>query len=67
VTQATVNGEVRELPTGTTLDAVVRGLTARSSGVAAAVNGAVVPRGQWASTALDDGDEVEVLTAAQGG
>jgi sulfur carrier protein len=35
--------------------------------VAAAVNGAVVPRAAWASTALAADDEVEVLTAVQGG
>ena len=37
------------------------------SGVAAAVNEAVVPRSQWRGTLLGDGDRVEVLTAVQGG
>jgi sulfur carrier protein len=36
-------------------------------GVAAAVNGDVVPRGSWAVTLLRDGDQVEVVTAVQGG
>ena len=67
MTHATLNGEARELPIGTTLEAVVRLLTARPSGVAAAVNGSVIPRRQWAATPVDDGDEVEILTAAQGG
>ncbi|EFL26836.1 MULTISPECIES: sulfur carrier protein ThiS [Streptomyces] len=63
----TVNGEPRELPDGTTLDGVVATLTRAPSGVAAAVNETVVPRGQWPATPLGDGDRVEVLTAVQGG
>ncbi|MEV6740727.1 MULTISPECIES: sulfur carrier protein ThiS [unclassified Streptomyces] len=62
-----VNGETREVTPGVALDAVVRSLTAAPSGVAAAVNETVVPRGQWASTSLSEGDRVEVLTAVQGG
>ncbi|MEU9621528.1 sulfur carrier protein ThiS [Streptomyces sp. NPDC088251] len=62
-----VNGEVRLLPAGTTLDVLVATLTAAHSGVAAAVNETVVPRGRWSTAALGDGDRVEVLTAVQGG
>ncbi|WKX69852.1 sulfur carrier protein ThiS [Streptomyces sp. XD-27] len=62
-----VNGEPREIPEGLTLDRLVAGFTAAPSGVAAAVNETVVPRGQWPSTPLRDGDRVEVLTAVQGG
>ncbi|MGW5370800.1 sulfur carrier protein ThiS [Streptomyces sp. NPDC004009] len=62
-----VNGERREIVPGTALDALVRSLTAAPSGVAAAVNETVVPRGRWAATPLRDGDRVEVLTAVQGG
>jgi sulfur carrier protein len=63
----TVNGVRREVAEGTTLAAVVASLSAAPSGVAAAVNETVVPRGRWAATALADGDRVEVLTAVQGG
>ncbi|MGW5848517.1 sulfur carrier protein ThiS [Streptomyces sp. NPDC055254] len=62
-----VNGEPREVVAGTTLDAVVATLTAAPSGVAAALNETVVPRGQWPATPVGDGDRVEVLTAVQGG
>ncbi|MGW4230165.1 sulfur carrier protein ThiS [Streptomyces sp. NPDC004980] len=62
-----VNGERRDVPAGTPLDALVATLTAAHSGVAAAVNEAVVPRGRWSATVLADGDRVEVLTAVQGG
>jgi len=62
-----VNGEPREVPAGLTLDRLVAGLSAAPTGVAAAVNETVVPRGQWPVTVLADGDRVEVLTAVQGG
>ncbi|GGX63061.1 sulfur carrier protein ThiS [Streptomyces anandii] len=62
-----VNGERRRVAPGTALDAVVRALTAAPSGVAAALNETVVPRGQWSATVLSEGDRVEVLTAVQGG
>ncbi|GAB2836640.1 sulfur carrier protein ThiS [Streptomyces daliensis] len=62
-----VNGEPREVAEGLTLEALVATLTTAPSGVAAAVNEAVVPRGQWGSLPLAEGDRVEVLTAVQGG
>lgn len=68
--QITLNGEVRTLATD---DASVRGLlellglTADARGVAVALDGAVLPRGQWSETVLADGQRVEILTAAQGG
>jgi sulfur carrier protein len=65
--KVSVNGEQRGFPSGTTLAALVAGFTAAPSGVAAAVNETVVPRGRWTSTLLGYGDRVEVLTAVQGG
>ncbi|MER6524408.1 sulfur carrier protein ThiS [Streptomyces sp. NPDC001508] len=62
-----VNGERREIAPGTALDTVVQTLTTAPGGVAAALNETVVPRAQWPSTALSEGDRVEVLTAVQGG
>ena len=65
--QVKLNGELRELPEGSTIAQAVAELTAGPSGVAAAVNGDVVPRGSWAATVLRDGDQVEVVMAVQGG
>jgi sulfur carrier protein len=62
-----LNGEPRAVPAGTALAALVGELTAAPSGVAAAVNETVVPRGRWAATELHEGDRVEILTAVQGG
>lgn len=63
----TVNGEQWELPEGSPLADVLDRLGAPSSGVAVAVDGAVVPRARWPRTTLRPGATVEVLTAVQGG
>ncbi len=70
-----VNGERRELPPQATVSIVValladdggRPPAVAGRGVAVAVDGEVVPRDEWSSTALDDGARVEVLAAIQGG
>lgn len=36
-------------------------------GVAVAVDLAVLPRGRWATTVLADGQQIEIVTAVQGG
>lgn len=64
-----VNGELVEVPEPAVVAAVVTQVVGadRRRGVAVAVNGEVVPRAEWDSTVLASGDQVEVLTASQGG
>lgn len=70
-----VNGERRELPPEATVSSVVELLNADGGhlrdaggrGVAVALEGEVVPRGNWSSTPLAEGARVEVLAAIQGG
>lgn len=65
----THNGEPIELPTAATVaDLLTLRLDdPRPHGIAVAVNGEVVPRGDWAGWPLVDGDAVEVVTAVSGG
>ena len=66
--RVSINGESRELATGTTVADVVAALgPAARRGIAVAVNDDVVPRADWPGTVLADADRVEVLTAVQGG
>ena len=65
--KVTINGEPREVADGMSLARAVALLTTARAGVAAAVNGDVVPRAGWDAMPLADGDEVEVVTAVQGG
>ncbi len=63
-----VNGEERELASGTTVAAVVLELTGGPErGVAVALDREVVPRAAWPATELRDGQELEVLRAVAGG
>ncbi|MFN8215219.1 MAG: sulfur carrier protein ThiS [Solirubrobacterales bacterium] len=64
-----LNGEARELRDGATLLDAARlaGAGEGGRGFAIAVDGEVVPRGEWEATSLRDGQAVEVLAAIQGG
>ena len=65
----TLNGEPQELRDHASVtDAVAAsGAEPRGRGVAVAVDGEVVPRGEWDRHELRDGQQVEVLQAVQGG
>ena len=69
MTAVTINGEPRELSVGATVEQVVResGAAPEGRGVAVALDGEVVPRGEWATTAVREGQRVEVVQAVQGG
>ena len=69
MTLVTLNGERRELPAEATVETAVQlsGAPEDGRGVAVAVDGEVVPRGEWGTTEVRDGQQVEVLHAVQGG
>jgi sulfur carrier protein len=60
----TVNGEPRTVDPGAVVAALVPDDPA---GIAVALNATVVPRAEHATTPLQDGDVVEIVTAVQGG
>jgi len=62
-----VNGVDRSLTAAASLADAVATVVDVPQGVAAALNGEVVPRRSWPATAVADGDAVEVVTAVQGG
>ena len=64
-----LNGETQNLPDGATAADAVRaaGAPEGARGVAVALDGEVVPRGEWGATTLVEGGQVEVLSAVQGG
>ena len=69
MTTVVLNGVPRQLEAGATIASAVgaTGAPPAQGGLAVAVDGEVVPRGEWERTALDDGQRVEVLQAVQGG
>ncbi|MGI8667738.1 MAG: sulfur carrier protein ThiS [Jatrophihabitans sp.] len=62
-----MNGRAQQAAEAISLTELVDQLSDRTSGIAVAVNGEVVPRGSWPVTVLNDGDRVDVVTAVQGG
>jgi sulfur carrier protein len=62
-----VNGDDRAVPDGTTVADLVAALGLEARGIAVAVDGEVVTRRRWRERTLAPGDQVEVLTIAQGG
>jgi sulfur carrier protein len=69
MTIVVLNGQRQELPDGATVEAAViaTGAPADGRGVAVAVDGDVVPRGEWTTTPVRDGQQVDVVHAVQGG
>ena len=68
MTVVMLNGERRDIGEGATVESVVLAAGASNGrGVAVALDGEVVPRGEWASTEVREGQQVEVLRAVQGG
>jgi sulfur carrier protein len=65
--QISVNGESRELPTGTTLAELLAELGLEARHVAVEVNLELVPRAAHAQHQLADGDRLEVVTLVGGG
>jgi sulfur carrier protein len=75
----TVNGARHSVADAASLSTLVSQITGRplapngqatdgrKIGVAVAHNSEVVPRSQWYVTALAEGDDVELVTAVQGG
>jgi len=64
-----LNGHASRLSAGASLTEAIAALAAPldGRGIAAAIDGEVVPRAQWNETTLEDGQHVEVVQAVQGG
>ncbi len=63
----TVNGMSEPLAPTVAALLTARDIAPDGRGVAVALNGAVVRRADWATTALSAGDVVEIVRAMQGG
>ncbi|MBM4380107.1 MAG: sulfur carrier protein ThiS [Deltaproteobacteria bacterium] len=66
--QLTVNGEAREVPSGTTVVGLLKSLGVRpGAAVAVEINAQVVRRAQHPDRTLAAGDQVEIVTFVGGG
>ncbi|ADV46872.1 sulfur carrier protein ThiS [Nitratifractor salsuginis] len=63
----TVNGERREIESGTTLEALIKELGIGKKVMAAAVNMEIVKKDRWPRHRLQEDDRVELLHFVGGG
>lgn len=64
--RVTVNGEVRDI-TASHVDALLSELDYEGTHFAIALNYDVLPRSAWATTTLNSGDQIEIISPRQGG
>jgi len=63
----TINGEPRTLPDVPNLAALIESLGMKADRVAVELNLSIVPRAQWFTTPLKDGDSLEIVHFVGGG
>ncbi|MBW8823901.1 MAG: sulfur carrier protein ThiS [Xanthomonadales bacterium] len=62
-----LNGEARDCAPDTTIATLLQSEGLAERRVAVEINGEIVPRSRHATTALNDGDRVEIVHALGGG
>jgi sulfur carrier protein len=62
-----LNGTLHELAPETTLLALIERHAGTTRGSAVVVDGTVVPRADWPTTSIRDGQRIELIRAVQGG
>jgi sulfur carrier protein len=62
-----INGEIRQIPAMLTVAGLIDQLGYTGKRIAIERNGEIVPKSQHASTALTDGDQLEIVVAVGGG
>ncbi len=62
-----INGELRDFDSPLSLSALIEQLGMKQDRVAVELNRDIAPREQWASTALAEGDQLEIVHFVGGG
>jgi sulfur carrier protein len=65
--QVLLNGERLDVARGVTVSSLLGSLEIAKVGCAVAIGFEVVPRSEWELRQLQEGDEVEIVTATAGG
>jgi sulfur carrier protein len=64
---AKINGIREKVKAGTTISILINDLNIANRKIALEVNGEIIPRSQFDSRILEDGDQIEIVTAVGGG
>ncbi len=62
----TINGSEQTIKANLVSELIVE-LQLKSNGIALAINKAILPYKEWATTSLSEGDTVTIIKATQGG
>ncbi|MCY4045742.1 MAG: sulfur carrier protein ThiS [Cellvibrionales bacterium] len=62
-----INGKTMQVPPLESLQALIRHLDYQPSQIAVAINMQFIPKNQYAQTPLNNNDNLEILSAVQGG
>jgi len=62
-----INGEARDFASPLSLSSLIEQLGMKQDRVAVELNRNIVPREQWATTSLTDGDRLEIVHFVGGG
>ena len=63
----TVNGDEKQIAQGTTISGLLEILEVKPERLAVEVNRRIVRRASWSSTALTEGDRIEIVNFVGGG
>jgi thiamine biosynthesis protein ThiS len=63
----TINGKEREVHSSTTVTELVKELAVTAPNIAVALNCQVIPKSQYPSTPVKEGDQIEIVHAVGGG
>jgi sulfur carrier protein len=63
----TINDRLESVPPGMSVSTLLEQMQVRSRAVAVEINGQLIPRESFASTPIDDGARIEIVTLAGGG
>ena len=64
---AHINGISEKIKFGTTISGLINELNITNKKIALELNGEIIPRSQFDSRMLEDGDQIEIVTAVGGG
>ena len=62
-----INGAIKEIQPGTTISALTNDLDVAHKKIALEINEEIIPRSQFDSRILQNGDKIEIVTAVGGG
>jgi sulfur carrier protein len=62
-----LNGQVKQIPDGSTILKIIERFCRESAPVIAEVNGQIIQRPQWEESPLKEGDTVELVSFVGGG